>query len=217
MDRAKFAPVLGRKSAGWFTRRRRVSIFRTHPFSRGLYDAFPVYTINFSSPRFDLLQPFGEMWHTQWARGTLINQDGKDTYTIHMMKFGLPPGIEEKSPSEALYWALGDVEPFEHTINIVNHWAGHLVLSPTYGEGRVWMAGDSVHQVIPTGGYGMNSGIGDAWDLAWKLGAMVKGWGGPHLLPTVLEERRPVMQNNIYASAQHAGVRVAIGAGKEVD
>lgn len=153
------------------------------------------------------------MWHTQYSRGTLVAQNAKDTYTLHMAKFGTPPEILAKTPEEILYWSLGDVEPFEHKINMTNHWNGHLVLSPTYGNGRVWMAGDAVHQVIPTGGYGMNSGIGDAWDLAWKLGAMVKGWGGEHLLKTVLEERKPVMERNIGASAQHAGVRVAIAGG----
>ena len=46
-------------------------------------------------------------------------------------------------------------------------------------EGDIYMSdGDSVHQVVPTGGYGMNTGVGDAVDLGWKLAAMVEGWGG---------------------------------------
>ncbi|KAI9022010.1 2,4-dichlorophenol 6-monooxygenase [Hyaloraphidium curvatum] len=176
----------------------------------GLYDAFPTYTINFSTPRMDLVCPFGEQWHIQTPRGTLVSQDGFERFTMHMPEFGVPKHVHDLGHSEALRWALGDVEPFEHKIVLANRWKGHLVVSPVYGRGRVWMAGDAVHQFIPTGGYGMNSGIGDAWDLAWKLGAVVKGWGGPGLLPSIEAERRPVAERNMYGSAQHAGVRVVI-------
>lgn len=45
----------------------------------------------------------------------------------------------------------------------------------------MFLAGDSAHQNIPTGGYGMNMGIGDAFDLGWKLAAVINGYGGPTL------------------------------------
>ena len=48
--------------------------------------------------------------------------------------------------------------------------------------GRVFLAGDAAHQYIPTGGYGMNTGIADAVDLGWKLAARIHGFGGPALL-----------------------------------
>ena len=41
-------------------------------------------------------------------------------------------------------------------------------------EGRVFIAGDAAHLVIPTGGLGMNTGVGDATDLAWKLWATLE-------------------------------------------
>jgi hypothetical protein len=126
-------------------------------FPGGLYDAFPTYTINFTSPRKDILQPFGEQWHLQWPRGTLVNQDGADKYTLHMPLFGVPKEMHDADPEGIFQWALGNPGDFEKTVTMVNKWNGHLVLSPTYGNGRVWMAGDSVHQVIPTGGYGMNT------------------------------------------------------------
>jgi hypothetical protein len=62
------------------------------------------------------------------------------------------------------------------------------------------MAGDAVHLVIPTGGLGMNSGVGDAIDLSWKLAAVLKGWGGPNLLPSYTAERRQVGDFNVQAS-----------------
>jgi hypothetical protein len=54
--------------------------------------------------------------------------------------------------------------------------------------------------VIPTGGLGMNSGVGDAVDLGWKLAATLQGWGGPKLLASYEAERRPVGERNVAAS-----------------
>jgi hypothetical protein len=74
------------------------------------------------------------------------------------------------------------------------------LLADKYQNGRVLLAGDAVHLVIPTGGLGMNSGCGDAIDLAWKLDAVLKGWGGPNLLPSYEWERRQIGDRNIGAS-----------------
>jgi 2-polyprenyl-6-methoxyphenol hydroxylase-like FAD-dependent oxidoreductase len=73
----------------------------------------------------------------------------------------------------------------------VNIWRRQSVLAARYGDGRVFLAGDAVHQVSPTGALGMNTGIGDAVDLGWKLAATVKGWGGAGLLASYDAERRP--------------------------
>jgi hypothetical protein len=59
---------------------------------------------------------------------------------------------------------------------------------------------DAVHLVIPTGGLGMNSGVGDAIDLGWKLAATLAGWGGARLLDSYEIERRQVGDRNIAAS-----------------
>ena len=79
-------------------------------------------------------------------------------------------------------------------------WRQNLLLAERYGEGRVFLAGDAVHLVIPTGGLGMNSGVGDATDLAWKLAATLQGWGGPGLLASYEIERRQVGARNVDAS-----------------
>jgi len=59
---------------------------------------------------------------------------------------------------------------------------------------------DAVHLVIPTGGLGMNSGVGDAIDLGWKLEAALKGFGGPELLASYEHERRQIGNCNVGAS-----------------
>jgi hypothetical protein len=64
----------------------------------------------------------------------------------------------------------------------------------------VFIAGDAAHLMIPTGGLGMNSGVGDVVDLSWKLAATLQGWGGPRLLAAYESERRPVGERNVAAS-----------------
>ncbi|THC96230.1 hypothetical protein EYZ11_004308 [Aspergillus tanneri] len=59
---------------------------------------------------------------------------------------------------------------------------------------------------IPTGGYGMNTGLGDAFDIGWKLAAVLNGHGGEHLLASYEAERRPVALRNVERSAVHARV-----------
>ena len=74
----------------------------------------------------------------------------------------------------------------------VNIWRRRSALAGGYGRGRVWLAGDAVHQLSPTGGMGMNTGLGDAVDIGWKLAAVLNGWGGAGLLESYDRERRPV-------------------------
>jgi hypothetical protein len=79
-------------------------------------------------------------------------------------------------------------------------WRQNLLLAERYGEGRVFLAGDAAHLVIPTGGLGMNTGVGDAADLAWKLAAALQGWGGPRLLASYEAERRQIGERVVGAS-----------------
>ncbi|MFC3227547.1 FAD-dependent monooxygenase [Marinibaculum pumilum] len=75
-------------------------------------------------------------------------------------------------------------------------WRYNLLVAERYRLGRVLLAGDSAHLVIPTGGLGMNTGVGDAFDLSWKLAGTLAGWGGPGLLDAYEAERRPVAMFN---------------------
>ncbi len=103
--------------------------------------------------------------------------------------------------------------PLAYEMLFAGMWRQNLLLADQYGEGRVFLAGDAVHLVIPTGGLGMNSGVGDAIDLSWKLAAVLQGWGGPNLLPSYETERRQIGARNVAAS-RHAtvGRRVWRGA-----
>jgi hypothetical protein len=90
--------------------------------------------------------------------------------------------------------------PVKYEMLYVGEWKQNLLLAERYGSGRVFLAGDAVHLMIPTGGLGMNSGVGDAIDLAWKLEGTLRGWGGPNLLASYEVERRQVGERNVAAS-----------------
>ena len=90
--------------------------------------------------------------------------------------------------------------PLQFDVLSVNEWTQHLLCAERYQDGRVFIAGDAAHLVIPTGGLGMNTGVGDAIDLGWKLAGTLAGWGGPGLLASYAEERRPIGLRNIQAS-----------------
>jgi hypothetical protein len=71
-------------------------------------------------------------------------------------------------------------------------------------SGPVFLVGDAAHRFPPTGGLGLNTGVADAHNLAWKIAACEKGWGSQALLDTYEAERRPVAQNNTTQSLLNA-------------
>jgi hypothetical protein len=73
-------------------------------------------------------------------------------------------------------------------------WKAEAVCADAYRKGRVFLAGDAAHVVPPTGGFGGNTGVQDAANLAWKLAMVVKGEAGASLLDSYEAERRPVGQ-----------------------
>jgi 2-polyprenyl-6-methoxyphenol hydroxylase-like FAD-dependent oxidoreductase len=167
-----------------------------------------VYLIHFTSPDRELFERFGTAWHTQSPEGwTLISQNDSDTWTLHTL---LEAGTDADTiePKQFLFARLG-IE-FDCDIICANAWRPRLSLANSYGSGRVWLAGDAAHQVVPAGGYGMNTGVGDAVGLGWVLAAIVQGWGNHRLLKAYEAERRPVAIRNRTASARHTLVRLAI-------
>ncbi|MBD0674549.1 FAD-dependent monooxygenase [Streptomyces sp. CBMA156] len=86
-------------------------------------------------------------------------------------------------------------------------WRMDARLAEAYRRDRVLLAGDAAHVVPPTGGHGMNTGIGDADNLAWKLAAVTAGTAGEALLDTYGAERRPVARQVIDISLANSRAR----------
>jgi 2-polyprenyl-6-methoxyphenol hydroxylase-like FAD-dependent oxidoreductase len=166
------------------------------------------YLTHFRSDARDLLQCWGMTWHYQSNLGTLVAQDDVDTWTLHS-RFATDTAAGAVDPRRLVEDFVGAPIPFE--LLVANPWTPHLVVAESYARGRVFLAGDAAHQYIPTGGYGMNTGVEDAFDLGWKLAASLKGFGGPRLLASYEAERRPVGLRNCATSELHNRVRRQIG------
>jgi 2-polyprenyl-6-methoxyphenol hydroxylase-like FAD-dependent oxidoreductase len=131
-------------------------------------------------------------WFADEHSSAIIVQDDGKHFSLHST---LPAGTD----FAAVVRRLAGYD-LEIDILHVGDWTMHLLVAESYGRGRTWIAGDAAHLVIPTGGLGMNTGVGDAIDLGWKLAATIQGWGGPGLLASYEAERRAVGKRNVEAS-----------------
>lgn len=90
------------------------------------------------------------------------------------------------------------------TIRDVSPWTMTAQVAERYRAGRVFLVGDAAHRFPPSGGLGMNTGIQDVHNLAWKLRLVLDGEAGGTLLDTYEVERRPVAQENAERSMENA-------------
>ena len=135
----------------------------------------------------------GRHYHVADERSTfLIMQDSTRHWTLHATV------ADDRDMAPQFERTVG--VPVKYEMLYVGEWKQNLLLADRYQDGRVFLAGDAVHLMIPTGGLGMNSGVGDAVDLAWKLEGTLRGWGGPKLLASYETERRQVGARNVAAS-----------------
>ncbi|MFL6935007.1 MAG: FAD-dependent monooxygenase [Xanthobacteraceae bacterium] len=135
----------------------------------------------------------GRHYHVADDRTTfLIVQDSTKHFTLHAV-------VDQDSDMAAMFEKTVAM-PIKYDMLYVGQWKQNLLLADSFMQDRVFLAGDAVHLVIPTGGLGMNTGVGEATDLAWKLAATLQGWGGPNLLASYALERRPIGARNVAAS-----------------
>lgn len=88
--------------------------------------------------------------------------------------------------------ALGSDPGLPVEIESVQRWTAMAATAGSFQQGRVFLAGDSAHVMPPTGGFGGNTGVADAHNLAWKLAFVTRGTAGPGLLGSYSAERRPI-------------------------
>jgi 2-polyprenyl-6-methoxyphenol hydroxylase-like FAD-dependent oxidoreductase len=159
--------------------------------------------------------------HTKgWARfyrftdaggswGEIIGIDGKERWRLSVLH-----KVENFDGDAYLRRLLGTDIPYE--ILSVMDWERRERVADRYRDRRVFIAGDAAHQNSPTGGLGMHTGLGDAVDLAWKLAAVLQGWGGAALLDSYQIERKPVALDNVKVSTSEFTLLAAMPTGPAI-
>ena len=160
--------------------------------------------IFFRSPEFRQLHDKGDaaMFMITGPKGVWANivaVDAADFWRLTVQ--GIGPEIDLTSERIADWMDQTVGARFTHEIEGVVRWTRRTVVTERFREGRILLAGDSAHQLSPSGGFGMNTGMGDVDNLGWKLEALLKGWGGSGLLHAYDIERKPVAQRNLNEAA----------------
>ncbi|XWN31033.1 MAG: FAD-dependent oxidoreductase [Devosia sp.] len=145
--------------------------------------------------------------------GVVTAIDGRRYWNFQFYFLDPNKRTDTLDPEEVLTRAMG--KPFPFTLKGVEHWHHHQSVARRWrsrlpadavdgAPGRIFLAGDAAHLFAPTGGVGMNTGIGDAVDLGWKLDAILSGWGGEALLDAYEMERKPIAVRNSVISANNS-------------
>ncbi len=122
--------------------------------------------------------------------------------------------VTRERAADLLRAAIG-VPDFPVEVVDVATWRAVADNAERYRDGRIFLAGDAAHTVPPNGGYGGNTGVGDAWNLAWKLAMVLKGEAGPALLDAYEAERRPIGDLIVEQAYTRYVTRVATYLGPE--
>jgi len=129
-----------------------------------------------------------------------LDQDG----TWWIIAFGVGPEQGAAQGLELIDAAVG--AHVDARILSTDPWTARMQCVDHLRDGRVFLAGDAAHLNPPFGGHGLNTGVGDAVDLGWKVAAVLQGWGGERLLDSYELERRPVQERVIAEAAQNNSV-----------
>ena len=128
--------------------------------------------------------------------------DPADTWWI--IAFGVDHDTGEREAGRIINAAAG--MPAGATVLSTDPWTARMQIAGRMRRGRVFLAGDAAHLNPPFGGHGLNTGLGDAVDLGWKIAATLDGWAGPGLLDSYEIERRPIQERVIREATVNMGV-----------
>lgn len=166
-------------------------------YSMGVYFRSPdLLSISKQAPaaRFIFVSPDGPV-------GNLTVVDGRELWRFTYMLGDSRPELDELAVEATMRRVLGDDIKIE--ILSVAPWRRSQTVADRYRDKSVFLVGDSAHTMSPTGGFGSNTGIGEAVDLGWKLDAVLRGWGGEQLLDSYETERRPIAVRNSSAATRN--------------
>lgn len=123
--------------------------------------------------------------------GSIFAIDGKELWLSQIARGSCD--VTDMTEDDIRAW-LHTAAGCDFELEILSHglWIGRRLIAERFASGRVMLCGDASHVWVPYAGYGMNAGIADAANLAWKLAGVVSGWAPPALLSSYELERKPV-------------------------
>ena len=160
----------------------------------GTYGLSHNYNVVFHAPGLAEAHKHGpaiQYWQVNHDVPSLIGpMDRGDKWYFMPTKLSEGQKIADAEIPALIRQATGIDIPFE--VLSSDEWVASRLIADKYRDRRVFLAGDACHLHPPFGGYGMNMGIADGVDLGWKIAAVLQGWGGPLLLDSYEQERRPI-------------------------
>jgi 2-polyprenyl-6-methoxyphenol hydroxylase-like FAD-dependent oxidoreductase len=139
----------------------------------------------------------------QGMGGTLISHGDNEWVYMHPVDANHVIGQSDEELEAMVRSVLID-NPVDIKILKTSSWTMTSQIAERYRDGRVFLVGDAAHRFPPSGGMGLNCGVQDAHNLAWKLHAVITDTADDTLLDTYDPERRPVAQRNAQASLENA-------------
>lgn len=147
--------------------------------------------------------PAVQYWVVNATAPALVGPlDRTDTWWA--IGFGVDRETGEREAPQIIDAVAG--RPVEAKVLSTDPWTARMQIVDRMHHGRVLLAGDAAHLNPPFGGHGLNTGIGDAVDLGWKLAAVLEGWGGSDMLDSYESERRPVQKRVIREASNNMRV-----------
>lgn len=141
------------------------------------------YNLSLSTPAaLGVVDPATGLWYAQMACKNDMDLDNIDAAALLDEAVGFP---FQKKIVQKMFWNM------------------QARIAESYRNKRIFLAGDSAHMFPPTGGHGLNTGFGDAVNLAWKLAQVVYGQDSEELLDSYEAERRPVALFNLAVSRKN--------------
>lgn len=140
-------------------------------------------------------------------RGTFLTINATDRwgFLIHSLShYGYQPADFTPELCTALVRQAAGVPDLPVEVLGVSVWEASAIVAERYRGGSLFLTGDAAHEMPPTGGFGMNTGVQDVLNLCWKLAAVLRGEAGDGLLDTYDAERRPLAELTTRTSLANA-------------
>jgi 2-polyprenyl-6-methoxyphenol hydroxylase-like FAD-dependent oxidoreductase len=124
--------------------------------------------------------------------GVTMAVDGRETWNIQNYSYPGEADLASVDRDWATRMILGVGPDFQYEVLSTEDWIARRLVANRFRDRRVFICGDAAHLWMPLGGYGMNAGIADAANLAWKLAGTLNGWAAPGMLDAYNAERQPI-------------------------